>query len=303
MSDTFEFIDAEYAATPRDDPHSVPSITQMCRWLDVSRSGYYDWRDRPESATARRREELKELIRTSFDASDGTYGYRRVHADLTGWGVTCGPELVRALMRELDLVACQPRPWRHSLTDNDGRDPHLPDLLGRDFTADAPGRKLVGDITYIPTWQGWLYLATVIDCHTREVVGWAIDNHYKTTLIESAITMAVRNHPTTPGAVFHSDRGSNYTSGDFAKTLKKLGLRQSVGRTGICYDNALAESFFAALKNERVNRTEYPTREHARRDIVRYIELRYNSRRRHSGLGYRTPQQARNEFLNHQLAA
>lgn len=304
MSETFEFIDAEYAHdSTQNIPTARPSIAAMCAWLGVSRSGYYEWRDRPESATARRREELKHLIIVSFEESDGTYGYRRVHADLAAWGVTCGPELVRSLMREMGLVPCQPRPWRHSLTDNDGQDRRLPDLVGRDFTAEAPGQKMVGDITYIPTWQGWLYLATVIDCHTREIVGWAMDDHYKTTLIESAITMAVRNHPTDDGAIFHSDRGSNYTSGDFAAILKKLRLRQSVGRTGICYDNAMAESFFAALKNERVNRTQYPTREHARRDIARYIELRYNSRRRHSGLGYRTPQQARNEFLNYQLAA
>src|SRR4051812_49650363 len=130
-----------------------------------------------------------------------------------------------------------------------------------------------------------------------------MDDNYKTPLISAAIGMAVRNHDITEGAIFHSDRGSNYTSAEFGKVLREHGIRQSVGRTGICYDNAMAESFFAALKNERVNRTQYPTREHARRDIARYIELRYNSRRRHSGLGYRTPQQARNEFLNHQLAA
>ena len=304
MSDSFEFIDAEYAAHSTDtDPGMVPSITAMCHWLEVSRSGFYEWRDRPCSATARRREELKGLIGVSFDTSDGTYGYRRVHADLAAAGVRCGPELVRALMRELDLQPCQPRPWRHNLTAPDGGDHRIPDLLDRDFTADAPGTKMVGDITYIPTWEGWLYLATVIDCHTREIIGWATSDHYRTTLIESAITMAVRNHPTTPGAIFHSDRGSNYTSTDYAATLARLGLRQSVGRTGICYDNAMAESFFAALKNERVNRTHYPTREHARRDIAQYIELRYNTRRRHSALDYRTPQQARHDFTNSQPAA
>jgi transposase InsO family protein len=302
VSDTFEFIDAEYAASHQNQ-NPGPSIVQMCGWTGVSRSGYYDWRNKPESATARRRTELKVLVVYFFDASDGTYGYRRIHADLADHGVDCGPELVRAVMRELGLQPCQPRPWRHSLTAADGSGHHIPDLVARDFSAAAPGQKLVGDITYIPTWQGWLFLATVIDCHTREVIGWAMDNHYRTPLIEEAIRMAATNHRLAAGVVFHSDRGSNYTSTDFGKTLRRLGIRQSVGRTGICYDNALAESFFATLKNERVHRTAYPTREKARNDIARYIELRYNSRRRHSELGYKTPQQVRTEFETRQLAA
>jgi putative transposase len=126
---------------------------------------------------------------------------------------------------------------------------------------------MVGDITYIPAWEGWLFLATVIDCHTKAVIGWAMDDNCKTPLIEKAIEMAARNYPPAGNAIFHSDRDSNYTSCQFASTLKGHGLRQSAGRTGICYDNAMAESFFAALKNERVCRTQYPTREHARRDI------------------------------------
>jgi len=303
VSDLFEFIDAEYAHFSENTTTEAPSIVQMCVWLEVSRSGYYEWRGKPASATARRREDLKQLIAQFFDASDGTYGYRRIHADLAEAGVACGPELVRALMRELDLRPCQPRPWRHSLTAA-GADPHrIPDLVARDFTADAPGQKLVGDITYIPTWQGWIFLATVIDCYTREIIGWAIDDHYRTPLIEKAITMAATNHTLTGDAIFHSDRGSNYTSDDFGATLRNLGIRRSVGRTGICYDNSLAESFFATLKNERVHRTVYPTRRHARDDIARYIELRYNPRRRHSSLGYKTPRQAREEFENRQLAA
>ena len=275
----------------------------MCEWMEVSRSWFYEWRSAPESATAKRRAELALHIQRSFDASNETYGYRRVHADLAAWGVPCGPELVRSVMRELGLEPCQPRPWRHSLTEGDGQEHDIPDLVDRDFTADAPGEKMVGDITYIPTWQGWVYLATVIDCHTKELVGWAMDDNYKTPLIQQAIEMAVRSHDLAGKAIFHSDRGSNYTSGEFAKTLKKYNLRQSVGRTGICYDNAMAESFNAALKNELVHRTQYPTRERAYRDIARYIEFWYNSRRRHSGLQYRTPQQVRNEFLERQSAA
>jgi transposase InsO family protein len=271
--------------------------------MEVSRSGFYGWRNAPESATAKRRGELALIVRKSFDESDGTYGYRRVQTDLVAWGVPAGPELVRSVMRELGLEACQPRPWRFSLTEGDGQEHDIPDLVNRNFTADAPGVKMVGDITYIPTWQGWLYLATVVDCHTKEIIGWATDDNYKTPLIEKAIEMAARNFPLAGHAIFHSDRGSNYTSQQFAGTLKKYGLRHSVGRTGICYDNAMAESFFAALKNERVHRTEYPTREHARRDVVRYIEFWYNSKRRHSGLQYRTPRQVREEYLERQSAA
>lgn len=302
MSDKFEFIDAEHAAGPTNTETAL-SIVKMCALLEVSRSGFYEWRDRPASATAKRREELKLIITKSFTDSDDTYGYRRVHADLADWGVQCGPELVRCLMRELGLEPCQPKPWRFSLTDNDGQTHHIPDLVNRDFTADAPGEKMVGDITYIETWEGWVYLATVIDCHTKAVIGWAMDDNYRTPLIERAIEMAARNHKLADDAIFHSDRGSNYTSAQFAQTLKKHHIRQSVGRTGICYDNAMAESFFGALKNERVHRTQYPTRAHAYRDIARYIELRYNSRRRHSGLDYRTPQQVHDEYMERQLAA
>lgn len=302
MSARYELIDAEKATTTPEGIKKYP-IVKMCEWLDVSTSGYYEWRSRPQSATAARREYLQMLVQKIFDDSDETYGYRRVHAQLARWGEQCTPELVRSIMRDLGLVPCQPRPWRHSLTDADEQPAATPDLVQRDFTAQEPASKMVGDITYVPTWEGWVYLATVIDCYTKAVIGWAIDDNYKTPLITAAITMAARNHAISPGAVFHSDRGSNYTSAEFAKTLNDLNIRQSVGRTGICYDNALAESFFAALKTERVHRTQYPTREHARRDIARYIELHYNTKRLHSGLDYMTPQEVHDEYLNRQLAA
>jgi putative transposase len=303
VTDKYEFIDAEYAADQESSDMRVPSIVKMCRWIEVSRSGFYEWRNAPESATAKRRGIIALIVEKSFYESNETYGYRRVHADLVAWGVPAGQELVRSVMRELDLVPCQPKPWRFSLTEGDGQEHDIPDLVNRDFTADAPGEKMVGDITYISTWQGWVYLATVIDCYSKRIVGWAIDDNYKTPLIEQAIAMAARNNQLAPKAIFHSDRGSNYTSGEFAKTLKKHDIRHSVGRTGICYDNAMAESFNAALKNELVHRTEYPTREHARRDVVRYIEFWYNSKRRHSGLQYRSPQQAHDEYMKPQSAA
>lgn len=301
MSARYEFIDGEKDSTNLDGTKKY-TIVKMCEWLEVSCSGFYEWWRRPESATATRRARLCALIKKAFDDSDETYGYRRLHAQLARWGEHCTPELVRGLMRGLGLVACQPRPWRHSLTKGGDAGP-IPDLVGRDFTADAPGTKMVGDITYIFTWEGWLFLATVIDCHTKAVVGWATDDNYKTSLISAAIDMAARNHNLQPKAIFHSDRGSNYTSAEFADTLARHDLLQSVGRTGICYDNAMAESFFAALKNELVHRTVYPTREHARQDIARYIEFRYNNRRLHSGLGYRTPREVHNEYLKGETAA
>ena len=301
MSARYKFIDAEYADAPAGNGHA-PTITCMCRWLGVSKSGFYEWRSRPESATARRKEELKLFIKKAFDDSDGTYGYRRVWWQLGRWGVRAGAELVRALMRELGLVACQPRPWRPSTT-RQGQAGPIPDLVHRDFSADVPGAKMVGDITYIATWQGWEFLATVIDCATRKVIGWAMGDNYRTPLITAAIEMAARNVDLPADAIFHSDRGSNYTSAEFAGVLGRLGIRQSVGRTGICFDNALAESFNAAVKVERVHRTVYPTRRKAREDIARYIELRYNRMRLHSALGYRTPQEVHDEFLNRQLAA
>ena len=301
MSARYEFIDVEKAIR---DEQGMPKyrIVRMCEWLEVSTSGFYEWLSRPMSATAARRDYLMLLIEKAFADSDETYGYRRVHAQLLRWGEACTAELVRALMRFLGLVACQPRPWRHSLTEQ-GLSGPIPDLLGRDFSADAPGTKMVGDITYIPTWEGWLFLATVLDCHTKAVVGWAMDDNYKTPLISAAIDMAVRNHLFSSQAIFHSDRGSNYTSVEFAATLRGHDMRQSVGRTGICYDNAMAESFFAALKNELVHRTVYPTRKHARKDVAHYIEMRYNSRRLHSGLGYKTPNEIRDEYLNRNSAA
>jgi putative transposase len=298
----YEFTDAEYA-TRAGDTACAPSIVQMCRWLEVSRSGYYEWKTRPESATSRRREVLKVKIKALFEENNEEYGYRRMHQVLVRGGEECGDELVRQLMRELGLEPCQPKPYRRSLTEQDGAAGPIPDLVNRDFTAGKPGQKMVGDITYIPTWQGWVYLATVVDCATRKIAGWAMDDNYKTPLITAAIKMAARNLDLPEGAIFHSDRGSNYTSGEFAKELKKLGIRQSVGRTGICYDNALAESVNGTLKVELVHRTVYTNRRRAYKDIARWIELRYNRTRLHSGLGYRTPQEAMDEYLNGQAAA
>jgi transposase InsO family protein len=277
-------------------------VAFMCGMLQVSRSAYYEWKDRPLSPSAQRRERLAAMITAIFEANHGTYGYRRVHAVLTRSGEHASPELVRLLMRQLGLQPCQPRPWRPSTTEPD--DAHrIPDLVNRDFTADRPGEKLVGDITYIPTGEGWVYLATVIDCYSKMVVGWSMADHYKTSLIVAALDSAAGAIEIAPECIFHSDRGSNYTSSDFGTALDSRGMRQSVGRTGVCWDNAMAESFFGALKNEWLNRMAFLTRAHARQEVVKYIEGFYNQQRLHSGLEYRTPLEVHTEYLNGQLAA
>jgi transposase InsO family protein len=177
------------------------------------------------------------------------------------------------------------------------------DLVGRNFSADAPGTTMVGDITYLPTREGFAYLATVIDCCTKECLGYAIAAHLRTELVIDALRMTARNYCLQSAAIFHTDRGSQYLSQAFAEVVDQLDLRHSVGRIGSCFDNAQAESFNATLKVERVNRTTYPTREHARKDVARYIEFRYNTKRLHSALGYRTPQEARADYQNQRQAA
>ena len=301
MSDKYELVAAQCADHQTAAVVDAPTITQMCVWLEVSRSGFYEWRERPVSATRLRHEELKIEIQRLFELSDGTYGYRRIHVELLRAGWDVGEEQVRALMRELGLVACQPRPYK--ATTVAGGESAAPDLVCRVFAADALGTKLVGDITYIHTWEGWLYLATVIDCFNREVVGYAMADHMRAELVVDALDMAARNHNLADECIFHSDRGSQYTSSEFVEALVKYDMRQSLGRTGSCYDNALAESFNGALKVERVHRTAYPTRDAAKEDIARYIEIFYNHRRIHSGIDYRTPHEVRNEYLNRQQAA
>jgi len=293
VSERYALIDAKKATYP---------IAKMCEWLDVSKSGFYEWRDRPASLTAQRREELKTAIAKVFESSDETYGYRRVHAQLLRDGQDVCDELVRQLMRELGLVACQPKPYR-PVTTEPGDEAGIPDLVARDFTATAPGQKLVGDITYIPTWEGWLYLATVIDCYSKAVIGWAMSDSLHTDLVCAAIDAAANYIELQPGCIFHSDRGSQYTSYQFRNHLAKYRMRSSMGRTGVCWDNATAESFFGALKNESLNRMVFRKKEQARREVVKYIEGFYNRRRLHSGLGYRTPLEVHNEWVNRQLAA
>ncbi len=289
----FELIEAEKANH---------RITAMCRWLQVSRSGYYEWRDRPASATAQRRDHLAALIKLIFTGSHETYGHRRIHAALARQGEECSAELVRALMRQQGLTPVQARVFRPATTEQ-GTFRGIPDLVRRDFTAERPGIKLVGDVTYIRTWEGFLYLATVIDCHSKAVLGWAMADRNRTELITDALRMAVSTGRIAAGAIFHADRGSNYTSHAFGRLCTTLQIRRSVGRTGVCYDNAMAESFFSALKTEWLNHYVFSSRAKAKQQVIRYIEGFYNRRRLHSALGYRPPQEVLNEHDSSQMAA
>lgn len=277
-------------------------ISWMCVLLRVPRSSFYAWRHRAETATAVRRRELAVLVAAAFEGGRGAYGCRRVAAQLNRDGHECSVGLVADLMRELALRACQPRAYKRTTVP--GEQPVAsPDLIGRDFTAPAPGQRLVGDITYLRTGEGWLYLATVIDLATRMVVGWQLATHMRTSLITDALDMAVTGGHVRAGAVFHSDRGTQYTSAQFALFCKGKNVRTSVGRTGVCWDNAAAESFFGALKNEMYYRQPFPTRARARFAVADYIEVFYNRQRLHSTLGYRTPAEALNDYQTAATAA
>jgi transposase InsO family protein len=262
----------------------------MCELLTVSRSSYYEWRGRTESPTAARRRELAARVRVVFEDSRQTSGCRRVAAQLNRDGHECSVGLVADLMRELGLRAVQPRAYK--VTTVPGEEPVTPpDLIGRDFepASYAPGERLVGDITYLRTGEGWLYLATVIDLATRMVVGWQMASRMYTSLVTDALQMAIDGGHVAHNAVFHSDRGTQYTSLEFAKFCRARNVRGSVGRTGVCWDNAVAESFFASLKNEMYYRTAFATRARARFAVAEYIEVFYNRRRLHSTHAYRTP--------------
>jgi putative transposase len=295
VSDRFALIGAEEA-----DPTSVYPVTLMCRLLEVSTSGFYESCSALSSARARRRATVSTHVQAAFDAGRGTYGVRRVQQVLARSTdpqvASVSLKMVRSVMAELDLHACQPRAYKVTTVQDGSVTLAIPDLLHRDFTSDTPGAKMVGDITYSPTWEGWLFLATVLDCHSKAVIGWAMAEHMRTDLICDAITMAATHTQLPAGAVFHSDRGAQYTSAQFAEHLKENGITASMGRTGICWDNAMAESFFGALKNELIYRTFYTTREKARRAIAEYIEVFHNRQRLHSGLGYKTPLEVANAY-------
>jgi putative transposase len=263
-------------------------VATLARVLGVSPSGYYAWCERPPSAHAQANQVLLAQIRVSHEESRGTYGAPRVHADLQAQGIRCGRKRIARLMREADLAGAQRRRYRG--TTRQAREAIVaPDLVQRDFTASARDQLWVADITYVPTTEGWLYLATVLDAWSRRIVGWAMADTLQTDLVVEALTMAVWNRRPTVGVVHHSDRGAQYTSLAFSRRCRDAGVAPSMGSVGDAYDNALAESFFASLKTELLLRHTFATRKAARVALFDYIEGFYNSHRLHSALGFLSP--------------
>ena len=263
-------------------------ISVMCDVLSVSRSGYYAWAKNPASKRKLAKAKLLEMIRSIHHDSGMTYGSPRVYQALKEQGVPCSQSRVARLMREDGLRAKTKRRFKVT-TDSKHNLPVAPNLLNRDFSPAVPNQVYAGDITYIWTTEGWLYLAVVIDLFSRSVVGWAMDKRMTRQLVIDALTMAVQRRRPPSGVIFHSDRGSQYASADFQSMLAKHGMRCSMSRKGDCWDNAPVESFFGSLKQELVFHQKYPTRFHARQSIFEYIERFYNRRRLHSTLGYKSP--------------
>jgi transposase InsO family protein len=275
------FIEVEEAAG-----HSVKNA---CRLLGVSRAAYYQRKQAQRSARAISDAELTEKITAIHTESKGTYGSPRVHRALRKAGVDCGKRRVRRLMRKAGLEGRAKKRWRKTTVVDPATQAAL-DLIQRAFGPGAEiDRRYVGDITYINTWEGWAYLATVIDLASRKVVGWALGDHMRTELVSDALKMALRNRCPADGLVFHSDRGCQYTSADYGELARLNGVVLSIGRKGECWDNAVAESFFATIKRELIDTRAWPTRQGLHRAVFDYIEGWYNVRRLHSSLDYNSP--------------
>jgi len=281
------------------------NVKRACKLLEVSRAAYYTHRASVPSARQVADEQLTEHIRRAHQTSKGRSGAPRIHAQLAREGHRHGRKRVARLLRAAGLHGRTPRRFTRT-TIPDPAAAQCADLIRRDFAVDAAAinTRWCGDITYIPTWEGWLYLATVIDIASRRVVGFALAEHLRTGLVADALTNAIAARDPAPGVIFHADRGCQYTSGDYATLADDLAVILSSGRTGQCWDNALAESFFASLKGECLDQQPWPTRAAARRATVDYIAW-YNGTRLHSALGYRTPDEfetATNEEVIEQVA-
>jgi len=276
---SYRLIEAEKTSFP---------VQLMCRMLKVSRSGYYDWRDRPPSRRSRQDDALTAKIREIHRRSRETHGSPRVHAELRALGTRCGRKRVERLMRQARLRGCM-RGRRRGTTRRSKRVTPAEDLVKRDFAATRTDRIWVADITYVATAEGFLYLAFILDVHSRRIVGWAMEDHLRTEIVVDALRMAVWRRKPAPGLVHHSDQGVQYTALSFSQRLREAGITPSMGRTGSALDNAMAESFVSTLKAELVSRMEFPTRQAAKSAIFEYLETFYNTRRLHSSLGYRSP--------------
>jgi putative transposase len=268
----------------------------MCRALDVSPSGFYAWRKREPSSRAKADAEVSRRIHVIHEQSRATYGVPRVHAVLAADGFFVGRKRVARLMKAAGLEGVSRRKKYRSSRDKDARP--APDLVERDFTATAPNQLWVADITYVPTWAGFLYLAVVLDVYSRRIVGWAMENHLRTELVVDALNMAIgRRQPST--VIHHSDQGCQYTSVGFGLRCREVGVKPSMGSVGDAYDNAMCESFFATLECELLDRRRFKSQTEARLAIFDFIEGFYNTRRIHSALDYRSPV----EYEERQLAA
>jgi len=265
------------------------SVARLGRVLGVSRSGFYAWKRRPEGVRSRERKALLAAIERIHEDVDQVYGAPRMHRELRADGHRCGRHRVARIMRAAGLRARRRLRRRPRTTDSRHALPVAPNVLAQDFRVEAPDRVWVGDITYVPTSEGWLYLAVLLDLCSRRVVGWSIDRAIDRSLTLRALAMAMDRRKPDASLLHHTDRGSQYAATDYQLELEAAGFRCSMSRKGNCYDNAVAESFFASLKKERVHHRRWRTREDARSDLFEYIEGFYNRRRRHSALGYRSP--------------
>jgi putative transposase len=263
-------------------------VKTMCHVLGVSESGYYAWHKRKSSQRQVENERLTEQIAQAFLHGRGVYGSPRVHAELRAQGIRCGKHRVARLMQQASLRAIQKR-RRICTTDSHHSDPVAPNLLQRDFTAPAPNRKWLTDITAIWTAEGWLYLAVVLDVYSRLIVGWAMASHREESLVEAALWMALGRRQPVEELLHHSDRGSQYTSLAYQAVLGQFHIQVSMSGKGDCYDNAMMESFFSSLKTECVSQHVYQSRSEAKQSIFEWIEVFYNRQRRHSSLAYLSP--------------
>jgi transposase InsO family protein len=278
----YRFVAAEQARYP---------VRLVCRVVGVAVSGFYAWLQRGPSRRERQDRSLAERIAAVFTASRRTYGSPRVHAELQAEGIRVSRKRVARLMRESGLVATVRRRFPRTPDSDHGR-PVASNLLEQKFTAEQPDTVWLADLSYIPTGEGWLYLAAIKDMATREIVGWSMSDSLEAGSACEALRMALQRRQPPAGLIHHSDRGVQYAGGEYQKLLARHGLRCSMSRRGNCYDNAPMESFFGSLKNELVHRTTFPTRAAARQALFDYVEIFYNRRRRHSGVGFLTPAQA-----------
>ena len=272
-------------------------IESMCASVNISPSGYYDWRKRKVSKRAEANARLLEEIRTVYEQSRGTYGSPRVREELHARGYRCGEHRVAQLMRTHGIRAKMKRHFRVRTTQRRETDPVAANLVQQKFVAERPNQLWSSDITYLWTREGWLYLAVVLDVYSRQIVGYALKNRLTTDLVTDAFKRAVHWRQVEPGMILHSDRGCQYTSQEFQRLLGAHGVRPSMSGSGNCYDNAITETFFHTLKTEHIYFERYETREEAEQSIFEYIEVFYNRQRRHSALGYRSPEEFEHQSI------